>query len=378
MKEKLATGIIGCGKVAHLHAKALINGVNSNFRAVCSRSREKGDEFGKKYGVNSYTLVEEMIRKEKLDVVVVCTPHPFHKDPVVKALNSGAHVLVEKPLASTLEDCDMMMEASEKSGKILGVVSQRRFYSPCIRMHRAISEGRIGRAALGTVLMLGWRDRAYYESDSWRGSWKLEGGGVLVNQAPHQLDLLQWFMGGEIEELFGLWDNLNHPYIEVEDTAVAILKFRNGAAGNIVVSNSQKPGIYAKVHVHGSNGASVGVQTDGGAMFIAGIPGNMEPPVNDLWTVPGEEKMLDQWVKEDSDIFNSADPMEYYIRLQNEDFIQSVIDGREPLVTAAEGRKTVEIFTAIYRSQRDNKPVKWPLVPETGKNDMDGRIHTPR
>jgi len=201
MNDKLATGIIGCGKVAHLHAKALINGVNSNFRAVCSRSREKGSEFAGQYGVNSYTLVEEMIRKEKLDMVVVCTPHPFHKDPAVKALNSGAHVLVEKPLASTLEDCDQMMEASEKSGKTLGVVSQRRFYSPCLRMHRAISEGRIGRAALGTVMMLGWRDKAYYESDSWRGSWEHEGGGVLVNQAPHQLDLLQWFMGGEIEEL---------------------------------------------------------------------------------------------------------------------------------------------------------------------------------
>ncbi len=374
MKDKLATGIIGCGKVAHLHAKALINGFNSDFRAVCSRSGEKGGEFGKKYGVNSYTIIEEMIEKEKLDMVVVCTPHPFHKDPTVQALNSGAHVLVEKPLASTLEDCDQMIKASEKSGKILGVVSQRRFYSPCLRMHRAISEGRIGKAALGTVLMLGWRDRAYYESDPWRGSWKLEGGGVLVNQAPHQLDLLQWFMGGEIEELYGFWDNLNHPYIEVEDTAVAILKFRNGGTGNIVVSNSQKPGIYAKVHIHGSNGASVGVQTDGGAMFIAGVPGNIEPPVNDLWTIPGEEELLDQWVREDSEIFGRIEPMEYYIRLQIEDFIQSVTDSRIPLVSAAEGRKTVEIFTAIYRSQRDNLPVRWPLRPEEGKNDMDGRL----
>ncbi len=371
---KLNTGIAGCGKVAHLHARALINGVNSDFKAVSSRSDEKGRQFAAEYGVNSYTGIEEMIRKEKLDVVVICTPHPFHKDPAIAALKAGVHVLVEKPLASTLEDCDAMIKAADNAGKKLGVVSQRRFYSPCIRMFRAIQEGKIGSPALGSVLMLGWRDKDYYESDQWRGSWEHEGGGVLVNQAPHQLDLLQWFMGGEIDELYGIWRNFNHPYIEVEDTAVAILKFKNGGIANIVVSNSQKPGIYGKVHIHGSNGASVGVQTDGGAMFIAGMSGILEPPVNDIWSIPGEEELLERWVKEDSDIFNSVDATEYYIRMQNEDFISAVINDHDPLVTAGQGRKTVEIFTALYRSQRDNQPVKWPLKPEKQKNDMDGRI----
>ena len=181
-------------------------------------------------------------------------------------------------------------------------------------------------------------------------------------------------MGSEIEELYGVWSNQNHPYIEVEDTAIAVIKFKNKGIGNIVVSNSQKPGIYGKVHIHGTNGSSVGVQTDGGAMFIAGMSGIAEPPVNDLWTIPGEEKYLDEWVNEDTGIFNSVDPMEYYIRLQNEEFIQSVIEGRDPLVTAADGRKTVEIFTAIYRSQRDNRPVRWPLSPEKERKDMDGRL----
>ncbi len=374
MNRKLLTGIIGCGKVAHLHARALINAENSEFRAVFSRSAEKGSRFAAGYDVSSYTSVEEMIHREKLDVVVVCTPHPFHREPAIKAMDAGAHVLVEKPLASTLQDCDEMIAASVRTGKTLGVVSQRRFYSPCIRMHEAISQGRIGTPALGTVLMLGWRDQDYYRSDEWRGTWEFEGGGVLVNQAPHQLDLLQWFMGGEIEELYGIRKNINHPYIEVEDTAVAVLRFSNGGVGNIVVSNSQKPGIFGKVHIHGSNGASLGVQTDGGAMFIAGMSGILEPPVNDLWTIPGQEKMLDAWVKEDSDEFTSIDATEYYIRKQNEEFIDAVINGRDPLVTAMEGRKTVEIFTAIYRSQRDNIPVKWPLNPETSRNDMDGRM----
>lgn len=361
MTKKLLTGIIGCGKVAHLHARALKNAKNSRFKAVFSRSEEKGKDFASQYGVNSYTLIDEMIGKEKLDVVVICTPHPHHREPAIEALRAGANVLVEKPLASTIGDCDAMINAARDAGKKLGVVSQRRFYSPCQRMHEAITSGKIGNPSLGTILMLGWRDRDYYESDPWRGSWKEEGGGVLVNQAPHQIDLMQWFMGGEMEELYGMWRNINHPYIEVEDTAVAVVKFKNGGIGNIVVSNSQKPGIYGKVHIHGSNGASLGVQTDGGAMFIAGMSGILEPPVNDLWTIPGEEKMLDNWVKEDSEIFNSVDATEYYIRLQDEDFIQSVIGDRQPVVTAEEGRKTVEIFTALYQSQQDNRPVKWPL-----------------
>ena len=146
----------------------------------------------------------------------------------------------------------------------------------------------------------------------------MEGGGVLVNQAPHQLDILLWYMG-EIDEVYGQWKNLNHPYIEVEDTAVAIVKFKNGGIGNIIVSNSEKPGIYGKVHVHGENGASVGVQTDGGAMFIAGMSNILEPPVNDVWSVPGEEEMLAKWVEEDSAHFNSIDPMVYYMERQIEE-----------------------------------------------------------
>src|SRR5262249_56593669 len=125
----------------------------------------------------------------------------------------------------------------------------------------------------------------------WRGKWDTEGGGVLVNQSPHMLDLLQWFMG-PIEEVSGCWANINHPGIEVEDTAVATIRFRNGGLGCIATSVSQNPGIYTKVHIHGSNGASVGVQTDCGATFIAGVSAMSEPPLNDIWTIPGEEHGL--------------------------------------------------------------------------------------
>lgn len=374
MKDKLKTGIIGCGKVAGIHAAALIAIPKSAFTAVCGVDEKRTRDFASGYGVKGYTDVTEMVTKEKLDMVIVGTPHPVHREPTIRALKSGANVLVEKPLASSLADCDAMVSAAKEADKQLGVISQRRFYSPCMRIKKAIASGKIGKPALGTVFMYGWRNEAYYKSNHWRGTWKGEGGGVLVNQAPHQLDLLQWFMGGEIDELYGIWKNMNHPYIEVEDTALAILKFKNGGVGNIIVSNSQYPGIYGKVHVHGSNGASVGVQTDGGAMFIAGMTSILEPPVNDLWSVPGEENKLKEWIKEDSDFFNSVNSMEYFHRLQIEDFIDAIMEGRKPMMTGEEGRVTVEIFTAIYRSQREGKPIKFPLAPEYDRPDFDGRL----
>ena len=373
-RTKIRTAIIGPGKVAHLHAQGLLKSANAEFVAVCGRTLPKAEAFANQYGVKAYDDLEQMIRREQVQALLVCTPHPYHRDPVVKAASLGVPCLIEKPMASSLQDCDAMIDAAEKNKVTLGVISQRRFYEPVRRMKNAIDEGKIGKPALGHIIMLGWRDEAYYNSDPWRGKWETEGGGVLVNQAPHQLDLFQWLMG-PIDQVYAVTRNLNHPYIEVEDTAVAVVQFKDGAVGNIILSNSQKPGIYGKIHIHGSNGASVGAQTEGGAMFIAGQSSVLEPPVNDIWTVGGEENLLANWKKEDRAFFNQIDAGEYYIGLQINDFIETLIEGREPSVTGEEGRKTVELFTAIYRSDRDNAPVKFPLKPEDG-SDFDGRIKT--
>lgn len=367
------TGIIGCGKVAHLHAKALLNLDEADLVAIWSRTPSSADGFAERYNAIAYRNIEKMVTEQKLDLVIVCTPHPFHKDPTNEALKAGAHVLVEKPLASSLQDCDSMIGTARLYGRKLGVISQRRWNAPVARVKRAIEAGKIAEPVLGTVNMLSWRNEAYYKADPWRGTWKEEGGGVLVNQAPHQLDILLWYMG-EIDELFGVWGNLNHPYIEVEDTALAIIRFKNGALGNIVVSNSEKPGIYGKVHVHGRNGASVGVQTDGGAMFVAGMSGILEPPINDLWTVPGEEDLLQKWKEEDTTLFNTIDPMVYYMERQIEDFLVALKKDCDPLVTGVDGRRTVELFTAIYRSQRDRSIIRFPLELETERTDYDGRL----
>lgn len=365
--------ILGCGKVAQLHAKAIKNLPNAKLAGVWSRSSNSSFQFAEEYKTKSFIDIGMMIESESIDLAIVCTPHPFHRSPAIEAAKAGANILVEKPLASSLEDSDAIIDACKKANVKLGVISQRRWYEPVKRVKSAIDDGKIGKPVFGTINMLGWRDKNYYDTDEWRGTWKMEGGGVLVNQAPHQLDILLWYMG-EIDEVYGLWKNLNHPYIEVEDTALAIIKFKNGGVGNIIVSNSQKPGIYGKVHVHGENGASVGVQTDGGAMFVAGMSNVLEPPVNDLWTVPGEEHLLKNWVEEDSEKFNAIDPTVYYMERQIEDFLNALEQNRNPMVTGQDGRKTVELFTAIYRSARDNKPVKFPLKQEENREDFDGRL----
>lgn len=353
--------IAGCGKVAHLHAKAIQETSNARLAAVWSRTWDSALKFADKYETIPYSDIDKMVTEKNIDLVIVCTPHPFHRKPTIEAAKAGANILVEKPLAASLKDCDEMISLCRNQNVKLGVISQRRWYEPVKRIKAAIENGKIGKPVLGTILMLGWRDKKYYDADEWRGTWDMEGGGVLVNQAPHQLDILLWYMG-EIDEVYGLWKNLNHPFIEVDDTALAIIKFKNGAIGNIIVSNSQKPGIYTKIHVHGENGASVGVQTDGGSMFIAGMTGIKNPPINDLWSVPGEELMLNLWQKSDTDIFKNIDPMSYYMKCQIEDYLNALESNKEPLITGEAGRKTVEIFTGIYRSTLENRPIKFPIL----------------
>jgi UDP-N-acetyl-2-amino-2-deoxyglucuronate dehydrogenase len=360
---RLRTGLIGCGKVGQVHAAALSTLPESEFVAVCDSDPVRAAAFAASFATRPYTDVDRMIREAGVQAVLVCTPHPLHAEGVIRAAEAGAHALVEKPLAASLADCDAMLTATRRAGTRLGVVSQRRFYEPVQRMKQAIDAGKIGRPVLGVFVMFSWRDQAYYQSDPWRGKWATEGGGVLVNQSPHQLDLLQWFLG-EIEEVTGLWANLNHPTIEVEDTALAMIRFKNGGLGSIITSLSQKPGITTRVHVHGVNGASVGVETDRGATFIAGVSSVAEPPLNDLWTIPGEEHLLARFQAEDRQRFASLDATRHYHALQIQDFLQAVGDGRPPLVTGEEGRIVVEMFTAIYRSQRDRRPIRFPLDPE--------------
>ncbi|MDX9810581.1 MAG: Gfo/Idh/MocA family oxidoreductase [Sphaerochaetaceae bacterium] len=358
MMEAIRFGLIGYGKVAQLHAKALSEATGARLISVCGRNKTRRDQFASAWNIASRDNVYEMVALDHVDAVIITSPHPQHRDHTLEALDAGCHVLVEKPMALREAECTEMIQAAQRSGKYLSVVSQRRWYPSSMRIIDAINAGKIGRPAIGMAIILGWRDEAYYQSDPWRGRWDTEGGGVCINQAPHQFDLLHWFMG-PVERIQAEWENVNHPYIEVEDSAVASIRFANGALGSILVSNSQKPGIYAKVHVHGTSGASVGVQTDSGAMFIAGRSTIAEPPVNDLWTIPGEESLLATFVKEDTRFFSTIDATTYFFTRQIEDFVRAVQTNTRPLVSGEDGRETVRIIEGIYRSGRTHQSVEY-------------------
>ncbi len=357
---RVRTALIGCGKVGQIHAEALGTLDTSEFVAACDDHPDRAGAIADRYGARPFRDVATMLRETAPEAVCVCTPHPLHVGPTVLAATSGAHVLVEKPMAANLADCDAMLDATRRAGVKLSVVSQRRWFEPVQRMKAAIDAGKIGRPALAVVAMFNWRDAAYYRSDPWRGRWDTEGGGVLVNQAPHLLDLLQWIMG-EVDEVSGDWANLNHPEVEVDDTALAIVRFRSGGLGSVVASLSQKPGLFTTVHVHGTNGAGVGVETDRGASFVAGVSSVVEPPRNDLWNIPGEEDRLPQFQDADRANFASIDATSYYHRLQIDDFLRSVLAETPATVSGEDGRRVVELFTAVYQSRREHRPIKFPI-----------------
>ena len=356
---RLKTAIVGCGKVAGTHALAYQSLPNSELVSVCDVAPDRAKAFAEKLHVNPYTDLAEMLKREKVDVLSVCTQHTQHPAAVEIAASAGVHVISEKPLAIDLPSCDRAIAVARAARIKLGVISQRRWYEPVQRMKEAIDAGKLGKPVLAMVTMLGWREPAYYRSDPWRGTWKGEGGGVVVSQAPHYLDLLCWLMGPPVE-LHGYWDNYNHPGIEVDDTVVASVRFEGGGMGSIVLSNSQRPGLYGKIHIHGSSGASVGAEIDSGSPFISGVTEKMDPPFNDLWTVPGEEQHLNTWNAEDRS--RPWNVMTYYHQLQLADFLAAVSEDRAPFVDAEAGRRVVELFTAVYRSQLERAPQRLPLA----------------
>jgi UDP-N-acetyl-2-amino-2-deoxyglucuronate dehydrogenase len=359
--ERVKTALVGCGKVGQIHARALAGLAESELVGVCDVDAARASAFAATYGGRPFTDVAAMLGDSGAQAILIGTPHPLHAAPTILAAEAGVHILVEKPMAAGLADCDAMLVAARKHAVKLGVISQRRWYEPVVRMKAAIDTGKIGRPVLGAFVMYSWRDPSYYQSDPWRGRWDTEGGGVLVNQSPHMLDLLTWLMDDEVAEVSGYWANLNHPSVEIEDTAVAILRFRGGGLGSIVSSLAQEPGIHTKVHIHGSSGASVGVETDRGATFIAGVSGISEPPLNDLWTIPGEEDRLAAFQAEDRARFASVDAVTHYHALQIRDFLRAIIEDRPPAVTGVDGRRVVALFQAIYRSDREGRSIRLPM-----------------
>ena len=247
--------IVGCGRISKRHSELLgekqING--ACLVAVCDLKKERADKIAKKYKIASYSCMHEMMSSNDVDVVVILTESGLHSKHTVELAKYGAHIMVEKPMALTLGDADSMIEACDKHGVKLFVVKQNRFNLPVVQLRKALEAGRFGNLIMGTVRVRWCRPQSYYDQDSWRGTWALDGG-VLTNQASHHIDLLEWMMG-DVESVFAKSLNAMAD-IEAEDTAIVILKFKNGALGVIEATTAIRPkDLEGSISILGSKGS---------------------------------------------------------------------------------------------------------------------------
>ena len=348
--NQVRVALVGCGKIAAIHAKALDALPEADFVACCDREISRAADLAARYGVPHVSdHVVDLFQSGLVDAALVCTPHPAHEAVVVAAAEAGVHVLCEKPIATTLGEADRMIAAADRAGIKFGVIFQRRFWPSVQRIRAAIDAGKIGTPILGECAVRLWRGPDYFAMDPWRGKWATEGGGVLMNQAVHSIDHFQWFMGRAVE-VSGRIATLRHGgYIDVEDTAVATVRFESGALGVIQASSTFQPAYGFRVAVNGDSGATISVweRNEG------------ELGVNDVWSIPGEEGLREQWLAEDDGKEGFPD---YHI-LQIQEFLQSIQAGRDPAVTGAEARKSLEIILAIYESSRTSLPISLPMPP---------------
>jgi predicted dehydrogenase len=291
-----------------------------------------------------------MLASDAIDIVCICTPSGAHLEPALKSIAAGKHCLIEKPLEVTLEKCDAIIEAAALAGVKIGVIFPSRFYEASLQMKKAVDEKRFGELVLGDAYVKWYRSAAYYKSAAWRGTWQLDGGGALMNQGIHSVDLLQWYMG-PVVSVQAFTANRQHKEIEVEDTVVAVLRFANGALGNIEASTAIYPGVLKKIELMGTAGSAI-----------------MEESSLIKWDFE-QKKDADQAVhdlmgKPKSTVGGAANPGDLSTlghQYQIEDMISAVDTNTAPMIDGLEGRKSVEIVLAIYESAKTAKMVTLPL-----------------
>jgi predicted dehydrogenase len=342
-------GILGCGKIAVNHVEALRSLDGVDVVAVADVDADRARSFARAYNIPHACADASTLFAVGLDAVTICTPHSAHAAGVVAAASHGVHVLCEKPVAIGLAEADRMVSATAEAGVVFGVMFQRRFWPAAARVRRAIDDGRLGLPIAGGVVVRFNRDADYY-AEPWRGRWATEGGGVLMTQAIHHIDLLQWFMG-PATRVTGRFANLGHVgVIEVEDTASAIIEFASGALATVQVGTTFNPGLGAQVWVSDAQGRSASVME-----FPEGVG------LTDVWTVPDETEFASIYQADGEFDIPLADIHRHlvpYHALQIRDFVEAIREGRAPAVTGAEAVKSLEIVHAIYESSRTELPVE--------------------
>src|SRR5690348_10234914 len=255
MVEKLRFAIVGCGVIGPLHAEAITSLPDAELVAVADVDQEKAQKLAEKYHARAYSSFQDMFAAEKLDVINICTPSGMHGEHACAAMRAGYHTIVEKPMEITRERLDEMLQVQRETGRKLAVISQHRFDEGTAIVHRLLQEGAFGRLVLGNAAIPWWRSQKYYDSGAWRGTWELDGGGVLMNQSIHSIDVLQWLMG-PVKSIYAYTDTLVHS-METEDVAAAVLRFANGAVGTISATTGAYPGVTTRIEIFGDRGSAI-------------------------------------------------------------------------------------------------------------------------
>ncbi len=250
-------GIVGTGLIADFHARAIQSLPNAMLVGFSNIRKEKAEKMAKKYGVKSWDTTGEMLQSDEIEIVMIATPSGAHMEPAIEAARYGKHVLCEKPLEIKLDRIDRMIEAHEKAGTYLGGIFNFRFNETTQIIKEAIDKGRLGVITYAAVYVPWWRTDEYYKG--WHGTWDLDGGGALMNQSIHMIDLLQYLMG-PVDSLGAFYSRLGHPQIEAEDTAVSIVQFKNKALGVIYGTTASFPGQFRRLEITGTKGTIVLVE----------------------------------------------------------------------------------------------------------------------
>lgn len=339
-------GIIGTGVIAGYHAKAIAETPGAELAACMDRSPERAAAFAVEHAVEGYHDMEAFLAHPGLTAVAICTPSGLHLEPALEAIEAGMHAVVEKPLEITTERCDRMIEAARRKGVLLSGVFNSRFHPGSRLIRKALEEGRFGRLVMGDAYVKWFRSQEYYDSGQWRGTWKLDGGGALMNQSIHAVDLLQWFMG-PVASVSAQAGTLGHRDIEVEDTAAAVLRFAGGAMGVIEGSTAIYPGRAKRIEVCGTAGSVV-----------------LEEEALTEWSFADsreeDRRIREEFAPREDGQGGASDPtgidhrghLGHYL-----DFMEALETGREPLVNGEEARKAVEIIQGIYESVRTGRTV---------------------
>ncbi|GAC1427022.1 MAG: Gfo/Idh/MocA family oxidoreductase [Ktedonobacteraceae bacterium] len=348
MTEKLRFGIIGCGVIGPTHAEAIDSLSDAQLIAVADPIANKAQKLADKYNVTPYTDIQVMLAREQLDVVTVCTPSGEHGKHACQVMRTGRHVIVEKPMEITRAAIDEMVRTQQEMGVKLSVISQHRFDAATQQMHTLVQEHAFGRLVLGNVLIPWWRSQAYYDSGAWRGTWEFDGGGVLMNQSIHSIDLLQWLMG-PVKSLYAYTDTLAHR-METEDVGVAVLRFVNGAVGTIAATTGAYPGVTTRIELFGDKGSAI-IEND--QLSYLHLARDEQEQAGDYGTAPTTRKQT----VDSSTAHNPAALSANSHALQIADMIRAIRENGTPLVDGDTARQPVDIILGIYESVRTHREV---------------------